>query len=111
MEAVIFGIPRLIKGCTVFARFLNPRQTKRCLVLGQHQNAQMNYKGDDVELWQYNTVAVVPFMYSNKNYGLLWDNYSRSRFGDMRDYEPLSTLKLYDAAGNEGSAQRNLFSF
>src|SRR5690606_25154517 len=44
--------------------------------LGGHQNGQMNYKGEDVELVQHNIVDVVPFLYSNKNYGILWDNYS-----------------------------------
>ena len=63
--------------------------------LGGHQNGQMNYKGDDVELIQHNIVDVVPFLYSSKNYGLLWDNYSISKFGDPRDYESLSTLQLF----------------
>ncbi|MBN1155316.1 DUF4968 domain-containing protein [candidate division KSB1 bacterium] len=67
--------------------------------LGQHQNAVMNYKGHDVDLWQHNIVSVVPFLVSNKNYGILWDNYSRTKFGDIRDYRPLSSLSLYNNAG------------
>jgi alpha-D-xyloside xylohydrolase len=63
--------------------------------LGQHQNGQMNYKGEDVELAQHNIVAVVPFLYSNKNYGILWDNYSITRFGDPREFQPISTLNLF----------------
>ncbi|MBN2805279.1 MAG: DUF4968 domain-containing protein, partial [Prolixibacteraceae bacterium] len=70
--------------------------------LGQHQNGEVNYKGLDVELQQNNIVAVVPFLYSNKKYGLLWDNYSITRFGDPRTYGPVSSLKLYDADGIEG---------
>ena len=70
--------------------------------LGGHQNGQMNYKGDDVEMAQHNIVAVVPFLYSSRNYGLLWDNYSITRFGDPSEYEPLSTLTLFDREGNEG---------
>ncbi|MDA3879527.1 MAG: DUF5110 domain-containing protein [Prolixibacteraceae bacterium] len=70
--------------------------------LGQHQNGEVNYKGSDVELLQHNIVAVVPFVYSNKKYGLLWDNYSITRFGDPREYKPISSLKLYDADGVEG---------
>src|SRR5690606_31607238 len=70
--------------------------------LGAHQNGQMNYKGEDVELVQHNIVDVVPFVYSNKNYGILWDNYSISRFGDPRPYEPLSALTLFDRDGNPG---------
>lgn len=78
--------------------------------LGQHQNNQMNYKGQDVDLSQYNLVAVVPFLVSNKNYGLLWDNYSRTKFGDIREYEPLSNLKLYDSEGNEGGLTANYYN-
>jgi len=70
--------------------------------LGQHQNAIMNYKGHDVDLWQYNIVAIVPFLVSSKNYGILWDNNSRTKFGDIRDFQSLSILKLYDKDGTEG---------
>lgn len=70
--------------------------------LGAHQNGQMNYKGEDVELAQHNIVDVVPFLYSTKNYGLLWDNYSISKFGDPRDYQSINTVKLFDRDGKEG---------
>ncbi|MBN1398260.1 MAG: DUF4968 domain-containing protein [Bacteroidetes bacterium] len=62
--------------------------------LGGHQNSIMNYKGHDVDLWQHNMVAVVPFLVSSRNYGILWDNNSRTKFGDIREYEPISSLKL-----------------
>ena len=70
--------------------------------LGAHQNGQVNYKGEDVELMQHNIVDVVPFLVSNKNYGILWDNYSITRFGDPRDLMPLSTLKLANEKGEPG---------
>ena len=70
--------------------------------LGQHQHDIMNYKGKDVDLYQHNIVAVIPFLVSNKNYGLLWDNYSHSKFGDPRDYQDISSLKLYSAEGEPG---------
>ncbi len=70
--------------------------------LGGHQHGMMNYKGKDVELAQHNMNPCVPFLYSNKNYGILWDNYSITRFGDTREYQPISDLKLYDKNGNEG---------
>jgi alpha-D-xyloside xylohydrolase len=62
--------------------------------LGQHQEGLMNYKGKDVSLFQYNTKVAVPFLVSNKNYGILWDNYSLSRFGDNRAYRQLNELVL-----------------
>ena len=43
---------------------------------GQHQNAQMNLNGEDVELAQHNMDIGVPFVVSTRNYGVLWDNNS-----------------------------------
>jgi alpha-D-xyloside xylohydrolase len=52
--------------------------------LGQHQNRQMNYNGEDVELAQHNMDIAIPFVVSTRNYGLLWDNNAITRFGDPR---------------------------
>ena len=54
--------------------------------LGQHQNAQMNYNGEDVELAQHNMDIAIPFVVSTRNYGLLWDNNSITRFGNPAPY-------------------------
>lgn len=71
--------------------------------LGQHQSDEFNYKGRNESLFQYNTKVSVPFILSNKNYGILWDNYSLSRFGDPREYAQLDqNFKLYNAQGQEG---------
>ena len=77
--------------------------------LGQHQNAVMNYKGHDVDLWQYNIVVAIPFLVSSKNYGILWDNNSHTKFGDIRDYQPLSTLTLMDKTGKVGGLTAEYF--
>jgi len=50
--------------------------------LGQHQYGYMNYRGRTVKLVQTNTDAVTPFLISTKNYGILWDNYSKTIFKD-----------------------------
>lgn len=72
--------------------------------LGQHQSDEFNYKGKNEELFQYNTKVTVPFIISNKNYGILWDSYSLSRFGDPRDYSQLKEVfKLYNTQGKEGT--------
>lgn len=71
--------------------------------LGQHQTGQMNYKGYQVDLTQYNGVAVVPFLVSSKNYGILWDNNSITKFGDVREYQPLSDFTLYNKKGEIGA--------
>ncbi len=70
--------------------------------LGQHQANEINYKGKNEELFQYNTKVSVPFIVSTGNYGLLWDNYSLTRFGDERPYGNLDQFRLYDKEGKEG---------
>jgi alpha-D-xyloside xylohydrolase len=70
--------------------------------LGQHQADEFNYKGKNEILFQYNTKVSIPVIVSNKNYGIFWDNYSVTKFGDPRDYAQLSDLKLFDKDGNEG---------
>jgi len=70
--------------------------------LGQHQADEFNYKGKNEELFQYNTKVSIPFILSNKNYGILWDNYSFTRFGDPRSYSNIDQFKLYDKNGTEG---------
>jgi alpha-D-xyloside xylohydrolase len=70
--------------------------------LGQHQSDEWNYKGKNEILYQYNTKISVPFVVSSRNYGILWDNYSLTKFGDVRDYGELSQFKLYNALGEEG---------
>ena len=49
--------------------------------LGQHQSEEFNMKGKNEDLFQYNTKVSIPFVLSNKNYGILWDSYSYCRFG------------------------------
>ncbi len=70
--------------------------------LGQHQSDEFNYKGKNEILYQYNTKVSVPFVVSNKNYGILWDNYSITKFGDPRDYGQLNQFVLYDKSGKQG---------
>ena len=60
-------------------------------------------KGKNEDLFQYNTKVSVPFVISNKNYGILWDSYSYSRWGNPDDYLQLNrAFKLYDKDGKEG---------
>jgi len=70
--------------------------------LGQHQQGIMNYRGRRVDLIQYNTDIAVPFFVSNKGYGVLWDNYSITRAGDVRDYQPLTAFRLFSKDNKEG---------
>ena len=71
--------------------------------LGQHQSEEFNMKGKNEDLFQYNTKVSIPFVLSNRNYGVLWDSYSYCRFGNPHDYLQLNrAFKLYDKQGKEG---------
>ncbi len=75
--------------------------------LGQHQNGQMNLNGEDVLLQQHNMDVAVPFLVSDKNYGVLWDNNAISRFGNATPYAWLSRdLALSGEGGKPGLTAR-----
>lgn len=72
--------------------------------LGQHQAEELNMKGKNEELFQYNTKVSVPIVLSNRGYGLLWDSYSYCRFGNPDEYRQLQRIfRLYDRDGRPGS--------
>lgn len=53
-------------------------------------------------MWQHNTNVVVPFLVSSRGYGILWDNNSYSRFGDLRQFEPIPASLLLNDQGTMG---------
>lgn len=72
--------------------------------LGQHQSEELNMKGRNEDLFQYNTKVAVPFVVSSKGYGILWDSYSYCRWGNPEDYMQLGKMfRLFDKDGKEGS--------
>lgn len=71
--------------------------------LGQHQEGIMNYKNTNLTLYQNNTEVFIPFLVSNKNYGILWDNYSITDFGDGRFFKDLDFFRLFDKNDKEGN--------
>ncbi|HEY0759864.1 MAG TPA: TIM-barrel domain-containing protein [Acidisarcina sp.] len=70
--------------------------------LGQMQLGIVDVKGYDLEMWQHNTNVVVPFLVSSKGYGILWDNTSYSRFGDLREFVAVPPERLYDGDNKPG---------
>lgn len=91
------------KGFSTINRFTTERP-EGVFGLGQHQSDQWNYKGENEELYQYNTKISIPFVISSRNYGILWDSYSLARFGNPETYSQLhKVFKLYDREGKEGS--------
>src|SRR5262245_46846879 len=70
--------------------------------LGQRQEGKLDIKGYDLDLWQRNMVVAVPFLVSSRGYGILWDNTSFTKFGDIRQFEAIPAANLIDAQGNPG---------
>ena len=90
-------------GYTVWQVFESP-DDEAFYGLGQHQSDEFNYKGKSEELYQYNTKVSIPFVVSNKRYGLLLDSYSLCRFGSPQGFKQLGQVfKLYDKHGREGA--------
>ena len=50
--------------------------------LGQLRSTAMNQRGQHVDIWNHNTYISIPYITSEKGYGLYWDNAGRSRFDD-----------------------------
>jgi alpha-D-xyloside xylohydrolase len=72
--------------------------------LGQHQHGLIDIKGTDLDLHQYNTEVFIPYLVSSRGYGILWDNTSFTRFGDLTDSVPLpGTTGLYATTGDAGN--------
>ncbi|MFB6456910.1 TIM-barrel domain-containing protein [Chitinophaga sp. Hz27] len=70
--------------------------------LGQHQDGVLNYQGQQVSFFQNNTEVAIPFLISSKNYGILWDNYSLTKAGDIRPLHQLGAMQLYSKKGEKG---------
>ncbi|WMC93993.1 glycoside hydrolase family 31 protein [Kineothrix sp. MB12-C1] len=72
-------------------------EEERLYGMGQYQQPFLNLKGCIVELAQRNSQASVPFLLSNKGYGLLWNNpgIGSVTFGrNMTQWEAKSTKQL-----------------
>ena len=70
--------------------------------LGQQQTGEFDHKDRNEELFQYNTKVSVPMLVSTRGYGLLFDAYSLSRWGNPAPYQQLGeSFKLYDKEGVE----------
>ncbi|NBC84466.1 MAG: DUF4968 domain-containing protein [Bacteroidetes bacterium] len=50
--------------------------------MGQHQNGFMNLRGKELELYQNNQTAISPVLLSTKGYGIIWDNYSYTKYAN-----------------------------
>ena len=79
--------------------------------LGENQLGLLDIKGYDLDLWQHNGTAVVSFLVSSRGYGILWDNSSYTRFGDLRPFEPIPAAQLFDASGKPGGLTGSYYAW
>ena len=77
--------------------------------LGQRQIGIIDIKDYDLDLWQHNAHVVVPFLVSSRGYGVLWDNLSFTRFGDLREFGPIPADYLFNASGQPGGLTTGTF--
>ena len=111
------GTPLLSEGCFAFTPIevegkkawsvrtaFEPDPDDSFYGLGQHQAGEFDHKGRSEELYQYNTKVSVPMVVSTGGYGLMFDAYSLSRWGNPEPYKQLGELlKIYDKEGVEGA--------
>ena len=64
--------------------------------LGQFPEGEMDWKNVPMQLHQANTQIVLPFLLSNKGYGLLWNNPS------LTDFNPTDRIIITDQKTGEG---------
>lgn len=68
--------------------------------LGQFQDGYLNVRGLTRRLTQVNTQIAVPFLISNKGYGILWNNYG------LTDFNPADNKVVMEREEGEGEARR-----
>jgi alpha-D-xyloside xylohydrolase len=66
---------------------------------GQFQDGFLNVRGVTRRLTQVNTQIALPFILSNKGYGLLWNNYG------LTDFNPADQSVALAVAGEDGEGQ------
>lgn len=73
------------ESCIEVSQHFVPTEDEAIYGLGQYQNGVMNYRGKSVRLLQANMDIVNPFLISTNGYGILWDNYSSTKFEDTEE--------------------------
>ena len=102
--------PRQLQGqqsWTVGQEFLSPGDEK-LFGLGQFQDGLWNWRGIPLELRQLNTQIAMPVLISNKGYGLLWENPSRTDFNDPGTAIPLTLEGKQTKTGSAPTATEQL---
>lgn len=104
--------PALVDGVKTFhvQQEWQPNAGESLYGLGQNQLDLTNIKNYDIDLWQHNGTIAIPFLVSTRGYGILWDNPSYTRFGDLRPWKPIPATDLLDNQGKAGGLTATYFS-
>jgi alpha-D-xyloside xylohydrolase len=78
--------------------------------LGQHQDRLLNIKGYDLDFYQHNMEVYIPFLVSTKGYGLLWNNYSYTKFGHPDSIHAIPAQILFDKNEQMGGLSVSFFA-
>jgi len=104
--------------CKIEQSFVSP-QDEYLYGTGQFQDGYLNIKGLTRRLTQVNTQISIPFVLSNKGYGLLWNNYGLTDFNPADEYikltpaEEIGNAITVNATGTSGNRRevRRMNSF
>lgn len=92
--------PSSVQGIKTFCAMQAFHSTKdeALFGLGQFQDGYLNVRGLSRRLTQVNTQISIPFIMSNKGYGILWNNYG------LTDFNPADNIVTLAHKGTSGEA-------
>ena len=109
--------PSTVQGEPTYAatqRFLSP-EDEFLFGTGQFQDGILNVRGVTRRLTQVNTQIALPFILSNKGYGLLWNNYGLTDFNPAAESVALAGIdedgraETVNATGTSGNRRERRF--
>ncbi len=80
--------------CYFLEQSFNSPDDEMIFGLGQFQDGNYNLKGISRRLTQVNSQIAIPFIYSNKGYGLLWHQYGLTDFNPTDNFIPLKKQQI-----------------
>ena len=94
----VFGEP-----CFVAEQGFDSPSNEYLFGLGQFQDGQYNLRNISRKLIQVNSQIAIPFLYSSRGYGLLWNQYGLTEFNPADNVVQLS--KKDTASGDKGDVE------
>jgi len=91
------------EACYVAEQSFSSPEDEHLLGLGQFQDGNFNLRNVSRKLTQVNSQIAIPFLYSSRNYGILWHQYGLTYFNPA-DQE-VSLVKDERAAGSMGDVE------